>query len=110
MRLIIEALFNKSRTILLVICLVLQKEYQKLGSKKYYEWLGDEEEKVKKSNDKVENIDRINPGDWVTIVRRYAKEHGQDNLNNKFRIISKKVKAKDVYTDGNSLAEWGYSP
>ena len=87
-----------------------QKEYQKLGSKKYYEWLGDEEEKVKKSNDKVENIDSINPGDWVTIVRRYAKEHGQDNLNNKFRIISKKVKAKDVYTDGNSLAEFGYAP
>ena len=84
------------------------QEYQKLGAKKYYEWLGDEEEKVKKSNDKVENIDSIN-GDWVTIVSVTAKEHGQDNLNNKFRIISKKVKAKDIYTDGNSLAEFGYA-
>ena len=87
-----------------------QKEHQKLGDKKYYEWLGDEEEKVKKSNDKVENIDSINPGDWVTIVRNYAKEHGRDNLNNKFRILTKKVRAKDIFTDGNSLAEWGFAP
>ena len=87
-----------------------ESEFQKLGNKKYYEWLGDEEEKLKKSDVKVENISEINPGDWVTIVRDYAKEHGKDNLNNKFRILSKKVKAKEIFTDGNSLAEWGYAP
>ena len=87
-----------------------QKEYQKLGAKKYYEWLGDEEEKVKKSNDKVENIDSINPGDWVTIVRQYAKEHGRAHLKNKYKILSKKVKASQVWFDGNSLNEAGYSP
>lgn len=52
----------------------------------------------------------INPGDWVTINRQYAKQHGQDNLNNKFKIVSKKVKAKEIVTDAGSIHEWGYAP
>jgi len=87
-----------------------ESEFHKLGAKKYYEWLGNEEEKVKKSDQKVENISEINPGDWVTIVRNYAKEHGKDNLRNKYRILSKKVKASQVWFDGNSLNEAGYTP
>lgn len=53
---------------------------------------------------------KINDGDWVTINRNYAKSHGKHNLNNKFKIITKTVRAKDLYTDGNSIHEWGYSP
>jgi len=53
---------------------------------------------------------KINPGDWVTLNRNYAKEHGQSNLNGKYKIISKAVRAKDVWTDGNSLNEFGYDP
>ena len=87
-----------------------ESEFHKLGAKKYYEWLGNEEEKVKKSDQKVKNISEINSGDWVTIVRNYAKEHGKDNLRNKYRILSKKVKASQVWFDGNSLNEAGYSP
>lgn len=49
-------------------------------------------------------------GDWVTINKDYAFDHGKSQLGNKFRIISKKVKAKDIYTDGNSIHEWGYDP
>jgi len=53
---------------------------------------------------------KINPGDWVTTVRSYAKEHGESNLNNDFKIIKKTVYARDLYTEGNSLEEWGYYP
>lgn len=53
---------------------------------------------------------RINPGDWVTLNRRYAVEHGRDNLRNEYRIVSKTVYARDLFTDGNSLQEWGYDP
>jgi len=53
---------------------------------------------------------KINVGDWVTTSRAYAKEHGVSNLKNKYKIITKSVFARDLYTEGNSLAEWGYDP
>lgn len=52
---------------------------------------------------------KINVGDWVTISKAYAREHGASNLNNKYKIITKSVYARDLYTN-NSLAEWGYDP
>ncbi len=52
----------------------------------------------------------INDGDWVTINKAYAIDHGKDNLKNKYKIISKTVYAKDVWTDGNSIHEFGYDP
>lgn len=52
---------------------------------------------------------KINNGDWVTISRKYAKIHGEDNLKNDYYIISKTVKASQLYTDGNSIYEWGYN-
>jgi hypothetical protein len=52
----------------------------------------------------------INPNDWVTLNRNYAKEHGEGALNGNYKIISMKVKAKDIYTDGNSIQEFGYDP
>lgn len=51
----------------------------------------------------------INNGDWVTIDRNYAKEHGISNLNNKFKIVSKTVPARHLFTDGNDIFEWGYN-
>lgn len=50
----------------------------------------------------------ITNGDWVTIVRDYAVEHGEANLDGDYEIASKKVKAKDVFTNGDSLQEQGY--
>ena len=50
----------------------------------------------------------INNNDWVTIDRNYAKEHGNSNLN-KFKIVSKTVRARQLFTDGNDIFEWGYS-
>lgn len=53
---------------------------------------------------------KIMPGNWVALTRAYAREHGAANLNGKFRIISKTVFARDLFTEGNSLEEWGYVP
>ena len=52
----------------------------------------------------------INSGDWVTVNRQYAKEHGESTLDGNYKIISKKVKAKDIFTNGDSIHEWGYDP
>ena len=52
----------------------------------------------------------LNVGDWVAISRAYAKEHGKSHLQGEFKIIKKKVFARDLFTDGNSLEEWGYDP
>lgn len=51
----------------------------------------------------------INPGDWVTISKPYAIEHGKSNAKS-FKIVSKTVRADEIYTDGNSILEWGYNP
>lgn len=53
---------------------------------------------------------RINPGDWITIERGYAVEHGNNNLLGNFSIISKTVHARDLFTNGDSFLEWGYDP
>ena len=52
----------------------------------------------------------IDAGDWVTINRMYAKEHGESQLDGKYRIISKQVQARDIFTNGDSIHEWGYDP
>lgn len=52
----------------------------------------------------------INTGDWVTPVRAYAVDHGKSALNGKYKILSKVVAAKDIFTNGDSALEWGYDP
>jgi len=52
----------------------------------------------------------INPGDWVSINKRYAINHGQRQFDKEYKILSLTVRAKDVWTDGNSLHEQGYDP
>jgi len=53
----------------------------------------------------------INKGDWITVNKNYAKSHGDSWVDDgNFDIISKKVKAKDIATDGNSIHEFGYDP
>jgi len=62
--------------------------------------------KTKLQNNKL----TINNGDWVTTTLQYAKGHGQAHLNNKYKIITKTVPASTLYTDGNSIHEFGYNP
>ena len=54
--------------------------------------------------------DEINAGDWVTLTKEYAQEHGQGPLKGDYKIIKKKVKASDIYTNADSIHEWGYDP
>ncbi len=56
------------------------------------------------------NPHKINHGDWVAIHKGYAHDHGKSHLNNNYKVISKAVHARDIFTDGNSIHEWGYHP
>ena len=47
-------------------------------------------------------------GQWVSPSRTYAEEHGAANLNGDYRIIEQKVRAADLWWDGNDIREWGY--
>lgn len=59
---------------------------------------------------KGENVKSINPGDWVTVSKEYAMEHGEGTLGGKYKIISQKVPAKHVTTNADSILEQGYYP
>jgi hypothetical protein len=50
----------------------------------------------------------INPGDWVTPSIDYAHQHGLGWDSH--HIIEKTVPAKHIWTEGNSLHEFGYDP
>jgi hypothetical protein len=52
---------------------------------------------------------KINGGDWVTINRAYAVEHG-DRFEEGAKILSKTVRADELYTNGDSIHEFGYWP
>ncbi len=53
---------------------------------------------------------KINTGDWVTPIKEYAIQHGESYLNNDYQILFRDVKAKEIFTSGDSWLEWGYSP
>jgi len=73
--------------------------------------LSDVSNQVNELKNKLKNNKlTINNGDWVTITPQYAKEHGQAHLDNKYKLVSKTVPASTLYTDGNSIHEWGYNP
>ena len=59
------------------------------------------------------HITDINPGDWVTINREYAKEHGEGTVTNQhggYHILTKVVPARHVRNPGDSPSEFGYFP
>lgn len=59
-------------------------------------------------------VTTIHPGDWVTLSRRYALDHARGWVAHHEGIdgdvISMKVRADQLFTEGNSLNEWGYDP
>lgn len=59
---------------------------------------------------KNESIKDINAGDWVTINKDYAKRHGESVLQGEYKILERKVKAKDIWTNADSIHEYGYDP
>jgi len=56
----------------------------------------------------------INPGDFVTPSKTYARDHAYSGYgpmgDEAGDVISKKVKVKDIYSPGNDLNEFGYFP
>ena len=52
----------------------------------------------------------FNVGDWVSTSRKYVVDHGKSELPPGFRVIQKTVHARDIFTAGDSLLEWGYDP
>ena len=56
------------------------------------------------------NAADINPGDWVTLSKDYAKTHGESVLDKNYKILSKNVKAKELWTNADSIQEFGYNP
>ena len=56
------------------------------------------------------DITAINAGDWVTINPNYAKQHGESNLPEGYKILQQKVPAKSVWTNADSIHEYGYWP
>ena len=76
-------------------------------SSEYYDFMVDEIEKLSKlpQDEKIE----INDRDWVGITPEYTKDHGETQYGEgKYRVLTKVVPCKHVYTEGNSLQEWGY--
>jgi hypothetical protein len=76
-----------------------------------YDRLHDERERLRALPDDAEQTKpAINRGDWVAITRAYAKDHGESALNGEYQIISREVRAADIFTNGDSIQEWGYDP
>jgi DNA polymerase III epsilon subunit-like protein len=55
------------------------------------------------------NVDDIQPGNWVTLSKKYAQEHINSNVPGG-KILAKKVKASDLFTNADSIQEWGWDP
>jgi len=51
----------------------------------------------------------VNPGDTGTLDREYAAEYGRNTMPGGFRITSKSVSAKELFTDGD-LTKWVWNP
>ena len=47
-------------------------------------------------------------GEWVTTNKKYAIDHGTGTLNNEYKVVALRTKAKNIFTNGDSIMEWGY--
>lgn len=63
--------------------------------------------KLRELSTQKESGIKINNGDWVTISLEYAKWHGRNNLK-RFKVITKTVPARSLFTTGDDVNEWGY--
>ena len=61
-----------------------------------------------------DTITTINPGDFVTLSRKYAEIHGASGYGRSGdepgKILEQKVKVRDIYWDGDDVNEFGYFP
>lgn len=79
----------------------------------YYERLTEEIERIKKLIETDGDASTsIKDGDWVSPFKEYVTEHGDSIYKSRknYRIVSRLVRASDLFTAGDSWLEWGYSP
>jgi predicted GNAT family acetyltransferase len=61
-----------------------------------------------------DSIKAINSGDFVTLSRKYADLHAGSGYGTRGidagKVLSKKVKVRDLFSGGNDLNEFGYFP
>ena len=55
-------------------------------------------------------VNVINDGDWVTLSKTYAEQHVESNIQGEGHVISMQVPARTIFTDANSINEFGYDP
>jgi len=72
------------------------------------EYRGSPDELVTMYRSVPDNIGTINNGDWVTLSKEYAEEHGIRNIGDNFRMLSEDVPARKLFTNGDSIQEFGY--
>ena len=53
-------------------------------------------------------VNTFNAGDWVSPSKIYAEDHGQGRDD--YHVIQITVPAKELFTNGDSWAEWGWDP
>jgi hypothetical protein len=88
----------------------LEEKYpvEKYGYDKQQELVMDDLYKqAKELSQNLLPVIKINKGDWVALSKQYAIDHGKGNLNNSYKILSKRVLASQLFTDGD-ITEWGY--
>lgn len=57
------------------------------------------------------DVDEINAGDWVTPVYAYAVLNAlQLTADERAHIVALEVPARELYTNGDSILEWGWQP
>jgi hypothetical protein len=44
----------------------------------------------------------INPGDWITVSKQYAMQHGEGTLNGNYKIVSQQIPAAHITTNADS--------
>jgi predicted ribosome quality control (RQC) complex YloA/Tae2 family protein len=71
---------------------------------KTVEHLQSEVEKLKKKRKPSLKIEK---GNWVTLTKEYAVGHGRSELHD-FKVVTKTVPVSTIFTDGNSIHEFGY--
>ena len=74
----------------------------------WYEWASNERDRLSSLPEETLDPLSINHGDWVALDKKYAKEHGESALGGNYKILSKKVPARQLFTNGDSIREWGW--
>lgn len=70
----------------------------------------DAEVTVYRAVPKDATAETLNSGDWVTVNRAYAEQHGERTLEGNYKVVEQKVKASDLTTNADSFHEQGYYP